>query len=290
MDITFMKTFLDVARTHNFTQSADRLGYAQSSVTAQIQKLEAAYGSPLFERLGKKMNLTQAGEELYQYASQIVQLYEESLVAVKRPCAGSLTIGTFETTLMSYLLPPYFGEFKKAYPQMNIALQEAGENDLLRMIRAGECDIGMLVGPAEPEPDIVFEQVREEEYVIIAPPDHPLAMRERIAPSDFGPEDVIMTNPNCGCRNMWVSFLRSHNIDYRVASEISSLETVKNCVVLGIGISLVPRSIVGRDRELGKLAVLLVDGLEIRRPLYVVYHNRKRISPPMRHFIESLRN
>lgn len=289
MDIMFLKTFLDVARSRNFTQSAERLGYAQSSVTAQIQKLEAAYGSPLFERIGKKMNLTQAGEELYQYATQIVQLYEESLVAVKRPCAGSFSIGTSETTLTSYMLPLYLGAFKQAYPQMNVALQEVGENDLLRAIRAGECDIGLLVGPQPPDPDIVFEQVREEEYVIIAPDGHPLAHRERVVPADFTREDVIMTSCACYSRNLWESFLRSNRIDYRIVYEISSLETAKNCVMQGLGIALVPRSIIGHDRDRGKLAILSVEGFDIRLPMYIIYHNRKRISPPMWHFIESLR-
>lgn len=284
-----MKTFLDVARSHNFTQTAERLGYAQSSVTAQIQKLEAAYGSHLFERIGKKMNLTHAGEELYEYAAQIVQLYEESLVAVKRPCTGSFSIGTFETTLTSYLLPLYLGAFKKEYPQVNIALQEVGENDLLRSIRTGVCDIGLLLGPQFPDPDIVFEQVREEEFVIIAPSDHPLANRERVIPADFTSEDVIMTNQGCVGRDLWTSFLHGNGIDYRVVSEISSLETVKKCVMHGLGISLVPRSIVSHDHDLGKLAILPVEGLNMRKPMYIVYHNRKRISPPMRYFIESLR-
>lgn len=289
MDITFMKTFLDVARSHNFTQSADRLGYAQSSVTAQIQKLEAAYGSPLFERIGKKMNLTQAGEELFRYATQIVQLYEESLVAVKRPCAGNFSIGTFEATLTSYMLPAYLGAFKKTYPQINVSLRETGENDLLRAIRAGECDIGLFVGPLLPDPDIVFEHVREEAYVIIAPPDHPLAHRERIAATDFAQEDVIMTGDSCLCRDLWESSLRSIGIDYRIVYEISNFEAIKNCVMHGLGISLVPRSIIGYERDRGKLAILPIEGVDLRMPMYIVYHNRKSISPPVRHFIESLR-
>jgi DNA-binding transcriptional LysR family regulator len=288
MDLTYFKTFLEVAKWQNFTRAADSLGYAQSSVTAQIQKLEAAYGIPLFERIGKKIILTKSGEELHRYALKLVELYEESKVTLARASTGSFTLGTFEVTLASYILPAILQQCKEKFPDVTIVYQHVGLNDLLRAIKANECDLGFMVDRKQSDPDLVFEIVREEEYVLIASPRHPLARMNTVMPQQLDDQDIIFSVPGCVCRQLLENLLETNHVRYRVVSEIYSLEAVKACVMNGLGISLVPKTLVAHECRRGELVTLPLVHPPLRLFIQIVYHKKKHITVPMRYFIDSL--
>ncbi|UJF35258.1 LysR family transcriptional regulator [Paenibacillus hexagrammi] len=288
MDISVYKTALEVAKWQNFTKAADMLGYAQSSVTSQIQKLEADYGIEMFERIGKKMKPTPAGEELLRYAAKLVRLYEESKVSVAGQTAGSFILGTFETTLASYMLPPYLGSFKKLYPQFSIVLGEVAENDIYRSIKAGECDMGFVVEDSLLDPDLRFEPIREEEFILIAHPDHPLAQRDVVHPADLNGTELLMSTQGCRCRRLFEQMLRSRQVKYTIPYEINNYETVKKCVMHGLGISIIPKTIVLNEIKTGQLAALPLHYPAFKLMVHLCYHVKKQISKPMRAFIESL--
>jgi DNA-binding transcriptional LysR family regulator len=288
MDLSFYKTLLEVAKWQNYTKAADMLGYAQSSVTSQIQKLETEYGVQLFERIGKKMRPTPAGEELLRYASQLIKIYEESKVTISGQTSGSFTIGTFETTLAAYMLPSYLGAFKKMYPQMNIILNEVAEHDLLRAIKAGECDLGFMVDRLGHDADLQFETVRQEEFVLIAEAGHPLSKKKVVLPEDLHGEPFIMTNSICMSRQLLESMLRTHLVQYQLTYQITNHEAIKKCVTHGLGLALVPRTVINEEQKNGQLAVLPLRYPDLKLYIQLVYHKKKYISKPMRAFIDSL--
>src|SRR5262249_53040168 len=137
MNLTYLQTFIKVAECGSFTKVAEQSGYAQSSITTQIQKLEQSYGVPLFERFGRKVRLTQAGEALQKYALEMLKLYSESQAVVSSQVSGTLTIGTIET-LASFYLPPYIQTLRHLYPRLTISLRSSTEESIIKTVKAGE--------------------------------------------------------------------------------------------------------------------------------------------------------
>jgi DNA-binding transcriptional LysR family regulator len=288
LDISFFKTLLEVAKWQNYTKAANMLGYAQSSVTAQIQKLETEYSITIFERVSKKMQPTSDGLELIRYATQMVNIFEESKISLSGSTTGSFSIGTFESTLASYLMPSYLGTYKKIYPKINVQLKEVAEHGLLPALKAGEFDLGFMVNDQVDNPDFVFETIKEEDYVWIVNPDHSLVSKEVVYPEDFNGEELIMTSEYCTSRYYCESMLRCHHVQYLNTYEIISFETIKKYVMHGLGISLVPKTIIASEHEKGQLAILPLSYPPLQVNVQLVYHVKKHISKPMRAFIQSV--
>ena len=120
MDIQYFLTFREVARWQNFTKAAEKLGYAQSSITMQIQRLEQEYNTVIFERYGRKMRLTQSGQELLKYANHIVSIYQESKEVIALQERGNISISTIET-LAAFFLPRYLQEFRQAFSNIHVS-------------------------------------------------------------------------------------------------------------------------------------------------------------------------
>lgn len=287
MDMNFYKTLLEVAKWQNYTKAAEMLGYAQSSVTSQIQKLETEYNITIFERMNKKMQPTSDGLELIRYAAQMINLFEESKINLSGSSNGGFTIG-IKSTLASYLLPAYLGAYKKINPAIQIQIKEVANHGLLQALKARECDLGFTITDRTEHPDYVFETIREEEYVWIVKPDHPLLAKDAVYPTDLNGEEMIMTSDNCTSRLHFESMLRTHQVQYLTTYENTNCETAKRYVMHGLGISLVPKTIITSELEKGQLAIL-----PLRYPSFVlnvqlVYHVKKYISKPMRAFIQSV--
>ncbi|MGO4270389.1 LysR family transcriptional regulator [Paenibacillus sp. TAF58] len=286
MDLTLYKTLLEVAKWQNYTKAGESLGYAQSSVTSQIQKLETEYGIEIFERIGKKMKPTPAGDILLRYAAKLVKLVEESKITVAGQTTGNFIIGTHEATLCSYMLPPYLGAFKRRYPQITISIHEVIENDIFRALKAGECDMGFIVDLEMNDPDLIFETIQEEEFVIIASPDHPLAAKPFIVPKDLNGSEILMSTAGSRCRGLFEKMLRNHQIQYTLSYEINNYETVKKCVMHGLGLTLIPKTIVTAETQNGQLAILPLDYPNFKLNVQLCYHAKRQLSMPMKAFIQ----
>lgn len=285
MDLTLYKTLLEVAKWQNYTKASEKLGYAQSSVTSQIQKLELEYGVEVFERIDKRMRPTPAGEILLRYAAKMLKLYEESKINVAGQTTGSFMIGTHETTLFSYMLPPFLGAFKKCFPNITITINELLENDTSRALKTGECDLGFIVDRELSDPDLVYRTIQEEEFVIVAAPDHPLAARSSIVPEDLNGAEILMSISGGRCRNLFETMLRKHNITYTLTYEINSYETLKKCAMYGLGICLLPKTTVTAEIQNGQLAILPLNYPNFKLHVQLCYHAKRQLSVPMKNFI-----
>ncbi|MFE5318073.1 LysR family transcriptional regulator [Paenibacillus sp. NPDC056579] len=287
MDIAFYKTLLEVAKWQNYTKAADMLGYAQSSVTSQIQKLEQEYSITIFERMNKKMQPTSDGLELLRYASQIVSLFEESKITISGATNGSFTIG-IKSTLASYLLPDYLGVYKQKNPAVQIQIKEVAGMGLLQALKAGECDLGFIITDQTDLPEYVCRTIREEDYAWIAKPDHPLLAKAAVYPEDLNGEEMIMTSDNCTSRSYFETMLRVNHVQYSKTYDNMNFETIKRYVMHGLGISLVPKTIIAPEFENGQLAILPLHYPSLVLKVQLVYHEKKYISKAMRAFIQSV--
>ncbi|WP_256760674.1 LysR family transcriptional regulator [Cohnella sp. WQ 127256] len=288
MDLIYLQTFREVAMRQSFTRAAQELGYAQSSVTTQIQKLEKMYGVELFERFGRGLRLTSAGEELLKTAVKMLDLFQESKEKLTRQGGGTLIIGTIDS-VASYYLPAYIQQLRRDYPELVIRLQPDNEEAILNKIKDGEYDIGLILANTPSDPALEWIAIREEPLVLIASSDHPLTALDRVELPHFTGMEWFMSEDSCNYRIMLEKVLRANDIVYRVGLELGNPEAIKRCVMAGDGIALLPRMAVEDEIRRGELAVLPFAHPEIRLELQLVKHPKKWISHALADFMIRMR-
>jgi DNA-binding transcriptional LysR family regulator len=235
MELRHLRTFRVLARTLNFTRAAAELHYAQSSVTEQIQALEAELGSQLFDRATR--TLTASGARLVGYADQMLSLAEEAKAAVDEERGepdGDLTIGALET-LCTHWVPPLLGAYRTRWPRVRMSVQEGGRGELYRGIRESEMDVCFTFGTPPDDPAFAGRTLGEMPLVVIVPPGHPLAEKEEIRTGDLRGVGFLATPKGCGFREML------DRIDGPVVdTEVGSLAALGRCVAAGMGCGIVP--------------------------------------------------
>ncbi|WP_282937934.1 LysR family transcriptional regulator [Paenibacillus sp. RC67] len=284
MDLTYFRTFREVARRASFTRAGEELGYAQSSVTMQIQKLEREYGVPLFERYGKQLRLTPPGETLLKLAVQMLDLYDQSKESIANQVSAAVTIGTIDS-LAAYYLPPYLQQLRQLQPGLGIQLLPDSEAALVAKVKEGEYDVALLLDRHPADAALRCITVREEPLVLIAPPGHPLTKVQGTELSDLEDCELIVSEGSCIYRSTFEKVLRDNGVAYRIGFELGSLEAIKHCVMNGLGIALLPRIAVGDELERGTLAVIPFHHPDLRFQLQVLLHPKKWMSQTLLTFI-----
>lgn len=290
MELRHLHTFIVTVEVGSFTRAAANLGYAQSSVTAQIQALEAELGTPLFDRLGKKIILTDAGKRLLPFAQDITKLHALAKDAIRSDAqvTGTLTIGAPES-LAAFRLPGIIREFKELYPAVKIILKPGVCWEISERIRSGELDLAFLLQLETEERDLRMEPLISEKMALIASPGHPLAESSRVLPGHLKDETILHTEPGCTYRALFEQQLASHGIFPSPGLEFWSIEAIKNCVMSGLGLSLLPLITVHNELREGKLLQLAWDDRPQRLSTIMAYHRKKALSPALREFLRVAR-
>ena len=270
MDLNYFQTFREVALRQSFTKAAEELGYAQSSVTTQIQKLE-----------------TSAGEELYKLSGQILEIFEHSQEKLTKQGGGSLTIATMDS-LASYYLPAPIQTTRTQYPELSIRLQTDREDLILQKVREGEADVGLILANASSDSGLQWITIREEPLVLIVNSDHPLAAQSEVTLNHLANEEWIMPEDSCNYRQLLEKILRKNGIPYKVALELGSPEAIKRSIMAGPGISLLPQMIAMDEIQRQELTVLPLVHTDFTMEIQLVIHARKWISHALRQFIINL--
>jgi DNA-binding transcriptional LysR family regulator len=255
MDFIYLHTFCEVAKRGNFTRAAEALGYAQSSVTTQIQKLEEHYGAVLFERYGRRMQLTQAGAVLLPYAQQILALQTEAKAQLSEQQTGTLTIGTIEA-LAAFYLPSLLQTFRETYPRIILSLQSGNEASIVQAVKEGRCDLGLILDHVLVDPEVVSIPLRHEEFAIITRLDAPYSQVSQITVLELASARLILTEEGCTYRTLLLQAFRASGITPTIAGEFGSLEAIKQCVLCGLGIAFLPRVTVQEEVTQGKLQAI----------------------------------
>ncbi|VBB05141.1 transcription regulator hth lysr [Lucifera butyrica] len=287
MELRQLQTFLTIAKQASFTKAAQDLGYAQSTVTSQIQTLEEELGTMLFERLGRQIKLTKDGENLCAYAAQILALANEAkdLVANSTVPKGTLTIGTAES-LCTYRLPELFQAFRARCPKVEISLRFDICSDYRTHLRKNTVDIVFFLDVPCEEADLVTHVLFEEPMAVIASPDHPLTRQKRVGPQDIHGQALILTDLGCSYRRVFESILAQAGAKPSSVLGVSSNEVIKRFVGDGWGIGFLPRVTVEQELKNGQLAALVWAGPPFAIKAQLIYHKEKWLSPALRTFIE----
>lgn len=287
MEIRQLQTFISIVELGSFTKAAEDLGYAQSTITSHIQLLESELQGAVFDRLGKKIVLTKTGMELIPYAKQMLTLYTEikSLKVDEKAVVGDLVIGVSESITI-YRLDKFIKEYRESYPNVNIILKDSNCSDLRDRLHRGELDISLTNEPEIKDRDLIVQCLKDERMVLVASPDIDLEKWLFKTESETVSESIILTEKGCMARLKFEGFLKDRRIRYTNPIELSSLEAIKKCVIIGLGISYLPYYTVKNEIEQGRINMVEVPELVDEFKTQLAYHKNKNLSLAMVKLIE----
>ncbi|MEW6530199.1 MAG: LysR family transcriptional regulator [Thermodesulfobacteriota bacterium] len=290
MEIRHLKTFLTVAKLLSFNRAAEHLHYAQSSISAQIQALEAELGAKLFDRLGRRILLTEAGNRLIPYAEKIVDLADETKADIGGDAepGGSLTIRIPET-LGIYRLPLVIEEFSRLFPKVRLNFTTCAHEGLQKDLRKGVIDLAFLLTDSFSAADMEAESLGFETIILVAAPSHRLAKESVIRTQDLKGELMLLSKVDCSYRRMFEKVLEEEGASISTSLMFHSVETLKRCVMAGTGITILPEVSVSEDIKNGKLARLAWEegGLEVA--ILMIWCKMRWVSPARNAFMEIAR-
>lgn len=285
LDLKALRTFRAVAQTLNFTRAAERLSYAQSAVTTQIQALEREVGQPLFRRLGRRVELTPAGEKLERYAARITELADEAVSALRQAdTTETIRVGTAES-ICSYRLPPIVQALRAAHPHASVVVEVTECAQACNGVLAGRYDVGLFIDESRDFDGLRTHRLAPVDLVLVAPREHRLERRERITPHDLVKETILVLEQSCSYRILFEAFLARAGRRASVVSEFNSIEAVKQCVAAGIGIALLPRFTLERELAEKRYAVLPL-ALHAKVGMLMAYREDKWLTPALTTFVE----
>jgi DNA-binding transcriptional LysR family regulator len=289
MEIRHLITFKTVVDVGGFTRAADHLGYAQSTVTAHIQALEQELGTPLFDRIGKKVLLTEVGNQFLLHASEMIQLYYKAkdVSALTNQPAGELRIGAPES-LTIYRLPAIIQSFRKQYPKVNIIIKSGSCRSLWEELRRGELDIAFLLQAPFEDSELHTETLKDEPLVIILPPDHPGVYHSLENFKLSGTDNILFTEQG-SYRDFFEAFLRRRGIQTEAGMEFWSIEAIKQCVICGLGVSMLPLAAVQSEIEDNKIGAIPWKKEFGSVATIMSYHRNKWLSQAARQFIATVK-
>jgi DNA-binding transcriptional LysR family regulator len=304
MELRRIETFRAVAEELSFSRAAAKLGYVQSSVSAQVSALEQQLGVPLFDRLGRRIALTDAGEVMFDYSGKLLALAEQTREAVvdagvgSGEVTGSLTVSAPET-LLTYRLPKLLAIFHERHPKVRLSVRPSAIGRLVgsarKAVEAGRVDVAFVLdeplGVRACPAYLAVETLVAENVSVIAPTSHALASSSAALPHDLRGETVLLPEaPESGCayRGQFERHLGSAGVVPPEKLEFQSIEAVKQCVAAGMGVSVLPSVAVDAELKSGTLAAL-----HWGKPFEVLtqmsWHADRWKSPALRAFLEVAR-
>ncbi len=283
-----LKVFEVVARHGSFTRAAEELFLTQPTVSIQVKQLTKAVGLPLFEQVGKRLYLTDAGRELLTTCREIfdrLDQFEMTVANFKGLKQGRLRLAAVTTT--KYFVPRLLGPFCQRYPGIDVEFQVTNHEGLVARLSENLDDLYILSQLPE-HLDISYHAFLENPLVVLAPMDHPLVHEKNIPLKRLIDEPFIMREPGSGTRSSVQKLFDEQGISVKVRLELGSNEAIKQAIIGGLGISVLSLHTLGLEGTSDKLAILDVEGFPIRRQWYAIYPAGKQLSVVAQTFFEYL--
>lgn len=282
MELRQLKMFVTVAEEKSFTRAAHIMGYAQSNITTQVRLLEEEFGTRLFERLGKKIALTPDGEKLLHHAKRLLMYaseIQEAMTFSAQP-NGILNIGISES-LCIFKLPALLKEYSRLYPKVKLVIRQGTPLDFARWLRENTIDVAFSLDKVIDDDDLITQTLCEEPMIIVGNNEHPLIAKGYIELKDFGQESFIYTERHCSYRSVIENYLADSQIKPDSSYEFDSIEAIKQFVLSGLGIALLPYAAVEKELSSGNMVDLKLAEPKIEMYTQIVYHKNKWLSPTL---------
>ncbi|CAO3427173.1 LysR family transcriptional regulator [Azospirillum endophyticum] len=274
-----LQIFAAAARSLSFVRVAEQFGLTPGAVSFQIKQVEGHCGFPLFERMGRGVVLTEAGRDLLEHATLILQALDNAdrrMQALKGVTGGNVTIGLVSTA--KYIAPHMISRFREDRPGVSIHLQDGNRREVNTMVAKGEVDLAIMGRPLDEE-ELLAEPFARHPSIIICAPTHPLADAQAVSLSDLAGSGFIAREEGAGTRALTDAYFQGHGFSPRIVMTSSSNETIKQAVMAGIGIALLSRHTVDLELALGMLRELKVEGLPLMRSWYIAHRRSLPLLP-----------
>ncbi len=290
MEFRQLKSFRTVANLLSFNKAAEQLHYAQSSISAQIQGLEEELGVQLFDRLGKRVQLTETGTLLFQYANKILDLVDETNSAVTggREPVGSLTVRIPETFGV-HRLPAVLKVFHSMFPKVQLSFITCALEGLAKDLRKGVTDLAFLLAESISAPDLEVETLGFESVVLVAGPAHPLSAKKSVHTRDLAGETILLSRADCSYRKIFEQILEQEEVARFNRFEFNSVEVIKRSVAEGLGVTVLPEVAVADEVSRGRLVVLPWTEGKIEVAILMLWFRERWVSPTLRAFMDVTR-
>ncbi|MFT9847469.1 LysR family transcriptional regulator [Aneurinibacillus sp. REN35] len=287
MEIRHFVTFKKIIESGSFTQAAELLGYTQSTITSHVQTLEEHIGAPLFDRMGRKIKLTDVGKKLVGYTEEILNTYNkiERITIDEKNVQGELKIAAPES-LTVYRLEPILREYRKKYPLVSIKLSNATCGDNRKALLNGSADVSFIMLPELQDANLIVHTLMEEPIVIVGNPDSTLNILDKSCKNQMRTEVLIANEKDCIYRMMFEEYLEAQGMAPLKVMELWSVEAIKQCVISGLGVTCLPLMTVHDEIKQQKLKIIPHDGGFKKIFSQVAYHKNKWMSPALSVFIE----
>lgn len=292
MDLYKLKSFDRVAQLQSVSRAAEQLFLTQPAVSAHIKDLEYEYGTKLFDRIGRNIKLTKAGESLLPYVKSILDTFDESHFAVdmlKDQEKGSIRLGTSNLPGARFV-PDCLASFLKKHPLIQFSIDTTTTQNILNLIKQQKLELGIIGSSDEKlnKPELVCKTLFRDEVVLAVSREHPLAERESIKVHELANLPVIASLKNTVTRQAIDKFFHKFSVPCKIAYEISNKSMIKNMVEKNLGISFFSRLEIHREIEMNWLKMLIVEEAPVYRYILVVNHKNRDFSPSLQLFYDFL--
>lgn len=291
MTLNQLLYFCGVARTGSYSQAAEESDVSEPVVHRAIRRLEKACGMKLLERVGKRVCLTKAGRAIYDYANQIASLTdltEQTLVEEKGMLSGRIAIGA-GTPVASYLLPEILARWMAEHPRIDISVTISQGTEKHHLLLEDKLDL-IFTSVNEPVAGLRRQLIFADELVVVGSVEHPLALhRERIAVAELSRERMILPSRGSSIRSEIEEVEYQFGVQFKAVMEVNKQDTIKHYCLAGVGIAVLPRSMVMEEIENRRLALLNVEAFPRSWPYFLVYRVGKALTPEMQSLLSAVR-
>lgn len=280
-----LEVFLATARFANVSRAAEVLAMSQSAASGSLKDLEEQFDVQLFDRIGKRLQLSELGKQLRPQAENLLaqaRAFEQALAGEK--VIGRLQIGA-TLTIGNYLAVNMIADFRRRFPDADVAMTVANTQTIAQQVAGFALDMGLVEGELN-HPELKVSHWKQDELVVFSAPDHPLAKAESLNDSDLVSQHWIVREPGSGTRQAFERAMRGILPDLNITLELQHTEAIKRAVEAGLGIGCLSRISLKEAFRRGSLVPLSVDQRDFRRELYLITHRRKYHSAALQRWLD----
>jgi DNA-binding transcriptional LysR family regulator len=285
MEVRQLQIFRILAEELNFTRTAEKVHTVQSNVTAQIRALEEELGVPLFDRLGRRVTLTDAGRRFQPFAEKALAAMEQGqrVIQASAEPSGPLRVGSPES-ILTYRLPPLLRTFRQRHPHVELSFRPQLNEGLMADLESGKLDLAICMTNNLSNAALVSVPLRMEKVLLLGHASHPLTRKAAVHASDLAGQTLLLTECGCGYRDTLDRILALQNVRPGNITEFSSVEALKQCVASAMGIGLLPGIALERELRQRQFKALRWMGPSLDVGTYILWHKDKWVSPAMAAF------
>jgi len=289
MHLETLKLYCDVVRLRSFSRGAEQNFVSQSAASQAVQQLEAHLGVPLIDRTKRPFLVTREGEAFYTAARGILDAWNKAkgeVAAVKARVDGTVRVAAIYSVGLHDVSRP-MQQFMSLYPQAHIQLECLHPHKVVEAVLTGEADIGIMSYPP-PDRALSVVRLREEPMALVCHPNHRLARRRMVMPAELAGEAFVAFDPGLTIRKAIDRALRAHNVRVNIVMEFDNIETIKQAIIIDAGVSILPRHTVQKEASIKTLATVEVAMPDLVRPVGIVHHRQKPLTPTAERFVQML--